>query len=456
MLAGIKTGKKKKQKTAPKHTEEEEKEEEEDGRNAASTGRMMDSCCEGGGGGEQQPPNNNNDQNKRRPPLTGNEAVAAALRRQGLSLFSSSPSTTSGGAAATAAPATAATTILLLPQPGSSTTTTTTMKAEDEMTMAELLVHEKMQMSLAEQEAKSILRQKRPPRKTMDNSGDEEETGDNATEVGQKKRKKQQSANPETARRRDQNRCIAHLRKTEGVTHQCWWWIESTRFSERQLLVASSAVTLTMNQSQNSLVAGHHFFLTPIPHTPAMASCDDEMVWSELRHYQTSLRSMAAAMDNNMAVIFWETVLPNHTNNNHGRIWQTRFEAMLVPLPVLQDAPLYFRSALSEQAEEWGTHQKLRTINQSGGLRHAVPLNFSYFYVEYAPDHAHLQMIEKTAFPPDFGVDTIAGIMDLEPIRMRRRLPPQQEDGTTAAASNEQGLKESFLAKYKRFDWTQT
>jgi Protein similar to CwfJ C-terminus 2/Protein similar to CwfJ C-terminus 1 len=371
--------------------------------------------------------------------------VRAALRRQGL-LFSSS---TSSGAASAAAAATTATTttILLVPQPGAATTT---MKAEKEMTMAELLVHEKMQMSLAEQEAKSILRQKRPPRKTMDNSGDEDEIAEDA--VGQKRKKP--AANPETARRRDQNRGIAHLRKTEGVTHQCWWWIESTRFSERQLLTASSAVTFTLNQPRDSLVAGHHFFLTPIPHTPSLASCDDEMVWSEVRHYQTSLRNMAAAMDNNMAVIFWETVLPNNHTNNHGRIWQTRFEAMLVPLPVLQDAPLYFRSALSEQAEEWGTHQKLRTINQSGGLRHAVPPNFSYFYVEYAPDHAHLQMIEKTAFSPDFGVDTIAGIMDLEPIRMRRRQP--QGTAAAAAANNEQGLKESFLAKYKSFDWTQT
>jgi hypothetical protein len=417
MLAGIKTGKKKKQKkAAPK--------EEEDG--AVSTGRM-DSDCAGGA-----PPT--------RPPWsgrpTGNEAVAAALRQQLLTGGTANPAEKQPITTKNAATLTTAATVLL---PGESTTATS-KKAEEEMTMAELLVHEKMQMSLAEQETRGILRQKRP-RKSVANDSDEEEER-------QSRQRNQiiETAAPASkamAQRRDHSSGLAQLRRTEGITQQCWWWIESTRFSEHLLLSASSSVTLSMNRAHASLVPGRHWFLTPIPHTPSLAACD-ETVWSELRHYQQSLRAMAAAEEKNQAVIFWETVLPN----NGGRgIWQTRLEAVMVPLSVLQDAPMYFRSALAEQAEEWGTHQKLRTI--TNGIRHAVPAHFSYFYVEYAPDHGHLQMIENAKFPQDFGADTVAGILDLEPMRLRGRQPRD-----AASSNDEQGWKDSFLAKFKAVDWT--
>jgi hypothetical protein len=43
--------------------------------------------------------------------------------------------------------------------------------------------------------------------------------------------------------------------------------------------------------------------------------------------------------------------------------------------------------------------------------------------------------------------------MDLELMRMRQQQQHQQQKQGTAAS--EQGLKESLLAKYKSFDWTQ-
>jgi hypothetical protein len=423
MLAGIKTGKKKQKKAAPK--------DEEDG-------ALIDDRA--GDEPRTRPP-------PLRPGLpTGNEAVAAALRQQllltgGTATPAERQPTTTTTTNASAALTTAA--IVLLP--GESSTTAASKKAEEDMTMAELLVHEKMQMSLADQEVRGIVRQKRPRKSVADDSDEEEER--------QSRQRNQiiETATPAAAQRRDHSRGLAQWRRTEGITQQCWWWIESTRFSEHLLLSASSAVTLSLNRAHASLIAGRHWFLTPIPHTPSLAACD-ETVWSELRQYQQSLRAMAAAEEKNQAVIFWETVLPN---NNSGRgIWQTRLEAVMVPLTVLQDAPMYFRSALAEQAEEWGTHQKLRTITT--GPRHAVPSHFSYFYVEYAPDHGHLQMIETAHFPKDFGADTVAGIMDLEPMRLRgrRQPPPTTRDNAASSSHDEQGWKDSFLAKYKAFDWT--
>jgi len=123
-------------------------------------------------------------------------------------------------------------------------------------------------------------------------------------------------------------------------------------------------------------------------------------------------------------------------------------EAIPLPNDAWQDAALYFRSALVEQAEEWGTHQKL--IDTLGkGLRRSVPKNFPYFYVEY--DHAnnkagYAQMIESSAFPKNFASDTVTGILQIDPIRFRRREKFSLEE--------ERRRNEHFLQRWKPFDWT--
>ena len=67
----------------------------------------------------------------------------------------------------------------------------------------------------------------------------------------------------------------------------------------------------------------------------------------------------------------------------------------------------YFKSALTSEAEEWGTHNKtLSTKNK--GLRRTVPKGFSYFNVEW-DGGGFAQIIETGSFPKDFGADTIAG-----------------------------------------------
>lgn len=67
----------------------------------------------------------------------------------------------------------------------------------------------------------------------------------------------------------------------------------------------------------------------------------------------------------------------------------------------------FFKSALSEQAEEWGTHTKLLST-KGKGLRQTIPKGFSYFNVEW-DGGGFAQIIETNDFPKDFGIDTIAG-----------------------------------------------
>lgn len=68
----------------------------------------------------------------------------------------------------------------------------------------------------------------------------------------------------------------------------------------------------------------------------------------------------------------------------------------------------FFKSALNEQAEEWGTHTKLLST-KGKGIRQTVPKGFSYFNVEW-DGGGFAQIIETNDFPKDFGIDTIAGM----------------------------------------------
>lgn len=334
----------------------------------------------------------------------GNDAAAEALRQQ-----------LAGGGHPQEVAQKTVPTILIPERP------TASSKKEEDMSIQELLVHEKSQMSLAEQESRSILRNgKRPRAQPNDDSSDDEANH-------------WKPPDPSKAARRDRDRQIHQHRRTHGLTQACWWWVESTRFApDRVLLAASPQVTLVLNA--RGVLPGKHFYLVPIPNANSWTACD-ENVWVELRHFQKSLRSMAKA--NGEAVIFWETVLSKGKG-----VWQTRMDTLFVPPTVLQDAPLYFRSALAEQAQEFGTHQKLMTVKKS--LKACVPPRFSYFYVEYGEYDGHLQMIENDSFPSDFGADTIAGMMELDPMKFRN----------SKSAVDEKKLKDTFLDGWARFDWT--
>ena len=141
------------------------------------------------------------------------------------------------------------------------------------------------------------------------------------------------------------------------------------------------------------------------------------------------------------AVLFCETVLPSSAS-----FWQTKMEVLIVPKTIGQDAPLFFKTSLAEQAEEWGTHQKLMTTDGKG-LRRTVPKTFPYFYLEYGSNSSgYAQIIESSRFPRDFAVDTVGGMMHMDPMRFRRRQKTNE--------SEERKLIRSFLDKWKPFDWT--
>jgi len=196
---------------------------------------------------------------------------------------------------------------------------------------------------------------------------------------------------------REVSRQVAHLRKENAITNKCSWWMESGSFRKHMLLSLGDHVSLVLVPSHSQLVKSQ-CYLVPIKHAEAFVSCEDE-VWDEVGRFKSSLGAMFRK--EGKGVLFCETVLPSKS------LWQTRMDVVPVPLNVEQDAQIFFKSALNEVAEEWGTHTKL--ISTKGkNIRQTVPKGFSYFNIEWDTG-GFAQIIETQSFPKDFGLDTIAG-----------------------------------------------
>eukprot|EP00558_Chaetoceros_sp_UNC1202_P011130 CAMPEP_0197253884 /NCGR_PEP_ID=MMETSP1429-20130617/66601_1 /TAXON_ID=49237 /ORGANISM="Chaetoceros sp., Strain UNC1202" /LENGTH=111 /DNA_ID=CAMNT_0042716703 /DNA_START=29 /DNA_END=364 /DNA_ORIENTATION=+ len=104
---------------------------------------------------------------------------------------------------------------------------------------------------------------------------------------------------------------------------------------------------------------------------------------------------------------------------------------------------------MTEQAEEWGTHTKVLST-RGKGLRRTIPKGFPYFNVEW-DDGGFAQIIENESNSnsfKDFGLDTIAGMMGLDPMKFNRR---KKED---TSFDSERAAVLDFVKTWKEFDWT--
>lgn len=251
----------------------------------------------------------------------------------------------------------------------------------------------------------------------------------------------QQSLTSHAVAQRDRSRQLAHHDLQSRMAQKCWWWMESPSFSKHMLIALGNHVSLVMAPSNLSLFSGHQFYLVPLQHADSLVQCDDN-VWNEIARFQQSLRKLYAK--ENQDVIFMESVL----NSGSKGFWQSRLVGIPVPRKK-NDAPMYFKQAMLEQAEEWGTHNKVMST-KGKGLRGTVPKNkFNYFYVEWGTNDGFAQIIESDSksFPKDFGVDTVAGMLQMDPIRFQRRNKRQSHQ-------EEKQMVLDFLKNYKTVDWT--
>ncbi|KAL3898456.1 MAG: hypothetical protein SGARI_006668 [Bacillariaceae sp.] len=178
-------------------------------------------------------------------------------------------------------------------------------------------------------------------------------------------------------------------------------------------------------------------------HAPSFVECDDAGVWEEVKLFRTSLEKMYARKGKGIVLV--ETVLPNKG------FWQTKMELVPVPFSSIQDAPIYFKSSMVEQADEFGTHNKLLKTSLQKPLKSVIPKKFPYFFIDWgsiatSEYTGYAQIIESSSFRHDFGLDTLAGMMELDPIRFqkKRKFPPGAEREAI----------EEFQSTWSAHDWT--
>ena len=328
-------------------------------------------------------------------------------------------------------------------------------KREEDMTIHELATQERQSkhMSWDEEMTRNLARVgKRKRRKEGGNDDDSDQEveklqkllpGDTAVGDVSTGNKRQQKSY-EKSKQRDIQQQINQHQQQEKVTSKCSWWLESSSFSRHRLLALGDHVSLVMAPPSSSLEAGNHFYLVPLKHAKSFIDCDDsQQTWEEVHKFYSSLSKMYAKQGKGMVLI--ETVMPNRG------FWQTKMECIPVSFSQLQDTPIYFKSAMTEQVETWGTHNRIMSATAQKPLRAVLPKNFPYFSVFWgsiasSPNTGYAQIIESTEFRHDFGIDTLAGMMELDPIRFQRKNKFSHEEERQNIAT--------FLSKWKSVDWT--
>ena len=179
----------------------------------------------------------------------------------------------------------------------------------------------------------------------------------------------------EKERHRHRRRQIDQYQKQEKIMSMCSWWINSSSFAKHRLLAFGKHVSLMMAPPNASLVPGHQFYLVPLKYSTSMVDCEDKGVQEEVALFRRSLENLYAR--ERKGIILCETVLPSKG------LWQTKVEVIPVPFSQIQDAPLYFKSAMVEQADEFGTYNKLFKTTLQKPLRTVIAKKFSYFHVEW-------------------------------------------------------------------------
>jgi DNA-binding MarR family transcriptional regulator len=316
-------------------------------------------------------------------------------------------------------------------------------KREEEMTATELALREQnATMSWDDQMLRTAVRVGKKRRRDISNNDSDEELEKMKRLLPSHSEKKPEEAALKAMQRERHRRIDQHLYQMK-VTSKCAWWIDSNSFSKHRLLALGNHISLVMAPPNNSLVAGHHFYLVPLKHASSFVECDDDAVWDEVRRFQTALNRMYAIK--NRGVLMCETVLPNKN------FWQTKMEVIALPFPALLDSPLFFKSSMMEQSQEWGTHNKMMATTTVKPLKSVVPKGFPYFFVDWgdvstSTNTGSVQIIEASDFRHDFGLDTLSSMMDLDPIRFQRKKKFSHEE-------ERQNIAE-FLEVWKKFDWT--
>ncbi|KAJ2648301.1 Pre-mRNA-splicing factor cwf19 [Coemansia sp. RSA 1250] len=214
-----------------------------------------------------------------------------------------------------------------------------------------------------------------------------------------------------------------------------------------------------------------HCIIAPIEHVAGSSlKCDDDM-WDEITNFMKCLMHMFAARQK--GVVFLETVLSVQPS----KAGHCAIECIPLPLSKTQDMPAYFTESLVSSDDEWSQHRKVidttvkttsvapkddlhdqdanhlqaRQAIRRGGFRSRMTAKMPYFHVWFDPYGGMGHIIENSEkFPPWFGREVVAGVLDLPPAVYRK--PRRLKESHDQRCDRADEWKKQF--GWSKFDWT--
>ncbi|KAH8550809.1 CwfJ C-terminus 1-domain-containing protein-like protein [Umbelopsis sp. PMI_123] len=224
-------------------------------------------------------------------------------------------------------------------------------------------------------------------------------------------------------------------KRSQQALDSCRWCYQDGKPPQCAMISLGTKTYLAL-PNVTDLVPGH-CFIVPLQHAISSLECDDD-VWDEIRNFQKCLMRMFH--EQGKGVVFMELV-KNLKYQRH-----TVIECIPVPYGTVEDAPMYFQEAIKNSEGEWSQHKKLIDTSKRG-FRRSMVKNLPYFHVWFSPDQGYGHVIEEEKeFPPWFGKEVVAGMMDLPPHLWRKPRYQHQSDNRER--------QKAFIQQWQKYDWT--